>query len=185
MAVDPKLSRYGAPLRAIHWLTVLSIIVVFGITYLEGFFARGTPARELIWWTHISVGLLLIALVAVRIPVRIVGPTPPVSAPISRPVAIASHIVHGLLYLLLIATPFVGIYLAFLRGNEVSFFSLFTIPSPIAPDRPMARQVQEVHEWLANGLVILAFLHAAAAVVHHVLLKDDVLKRMLPERVAP
>ena len=99
--------------------------------------------------------------------------------------AIASHIVHGLLYLLLIATPFVGIYLAFLRGNEVSFFSLFTIPSPIAPDRPMARQVQEVHEWLANGLVILAFLHAAAAVVHHVLLKDDVLKRMLPERVAP
>ena len=73
MAIDPKLSRYGAPLRAIHWLTVLSIIVVFGITYLEGFFPRGGPERGLIWWTHISVGLLIVALVAARIPVRIFG----------------------------------------------------------------------------------------------------------------
>ncbi|MFG1280690.1 cytochrome b [Xanthobacter autotrophicus] len=185
MPVDPRLSRYGAPLRAIHWLTVVSIIVVFGITYLEGFFARGTPERGLIWWTHISVGLLIIALVAARIPVRIFGHHPPASTQISRPVAIASHIVHGLLYLLLIAVPLVGIYLAFLRGNEVSFFSLFTIPSPIAVNRDLAREVIEVHEWLANALIILAVLHAAAAVAHHYVLKDDVLKRMLPERVAP
>ncbi|MDI4666981.1 cytochrome b [Xanthobacter autotrophicus] len=184
MPVDPKLSRYGAPLRAIHWLTVLSIIVAFGITYFEDFFPRGTPGRATLWWTHISVGLLVIALVAARIPVRIFGRNPPPSPEVSRPVAIASHIVHGLLYLLLIATPLVGIYLAFLRGGDVSFFSLFSIPSPIAVNRDLAREVIEVHEWLANGLVILAVLHAAAAVAHHVVLKDDVLKRMLPERAA-
>jgi len=184
MPTDPQLSRYGASLRALHWLTVLSIIVVFGVTYLESLFARGTPGRAAVWWTHISVGLLLIALVAARIPVRILGRHPAPSAQVSRPVQTASHVMHGLLYLLLIATPLVGIYLAFLRGNAVSFFSLFTIPSPIPVDRPTARQVQEVHEWLANGLVILAVLHAAAAAVHHVVLKDDVLKRMLPERLA-
>lgn len=185
MSVDPRPARYGAPLRALHWLTVLAIIVVFGVTYLESLFARGTPGRAWVWWTHISVGLLLIALLAGRIPTRILGRNPPASTQISRPVAIASHVVHGLLYLLLIATPLVGIYLAFLRGNEVSFFSLFSIPSPIAVDRALGRQVQEVHEWLANALVVLAVLHAAAAVLHHVVLKDDVLKRMLPERVAP
>lgn len=184
MSVDPRLSRYGAPLRAIHWLTVLAIIVAFGVTYLEAFFARGTPGRAAIWWTHISVGLLVVALVAVRIPVRVFGSNPPASTQISRPVAIASHVVHGLLYLLLIATPLVGIYLAFLRGNAVSFFSLFTIPSPIAVNRDLARQVVEVHEVLANALVVLALLHAAAAILHHVVLKDDVLKRMLPERFA-
>lgn len=184
MPVDPRLTRYGAPLRTLHWLTVAAVIVVFGVTYLEPLFARGTPERALVWWTHISVGLLLVALVALRIPTRIFGSTPAPSREISRPVHIASAIVHGLLYLLLIATPLVGIYLAFLRGDAVSFFSLFTIPSPIAADRPLARQVIEVHEMLANALVILSVLHAAAAVVHHTVLKDDVLKRMLPERAA-
>lgn len=184
MPVDPTLSRYGASLRALHWLTVLSIIVVYGVTYVEQLFPRGSAGRDWVWWTHISVGLLVLLLVAVRIPTRILGATPAASTALSRSVKIASEAVHGLLYLLLIVTPLVGIYLSFLRGNEVSFFSLFTIPSPIAVDRPTAREVQEVHEWLANALVILALLHAAAAVVHHVVLKDDVLKRMMPERFA-
>jgi cytochrome b561 len=91
-------------------------------------------------------------------------------------------VVHVLLYALLVVTPLVGIYLAFLRGNEVTFFGLFTIPAPIAVDREAARPVQEVHEVLANGLVILAMLHAVAALAHHFVLKDDVLRRMLPGR---
>jgi len=184
MATDPKLTHYPAPLRAIHWLTVLAVVVVFGVTYLEGFFPRGSAGRGWVWWTHISVGLLLVGLIALRIPLRILGPTPTPSAQISRPVHIASAAVHGLLYLLLIATPLVGIYLAFLRGAPVDFFSLFTIPSPIAVDRPLGRQVQEVHETLANALVILAALHGAAALLHHFVLKDDVLARMLPGRRA-
>ncbi|MFG1300503.1 cytochrome b [Xanthobacter sp. V3C-3] len=180
MPVDPQLQRYGASLRAIHWLTVLAIITVYGVTYLEELFARGTPARAMVWWVHMSVGLLVLALVALRIPVRIFGRHPAPSRALSRPVQIASAAAHGLLYLLLIVTPLVGIYLAFLRGADIPFFGLFTITPPIPADRPLARQVQEVHEWLANGLVILALLHAAAAIVHHVMLKDDVLKRMLP-----
>ena len=58
--------------------------------------------------------------------------------------AIASHIVHGLLYLALIATLALGAYLAFLRGAPVSFFSLFTIPSPIAVNRDLGKQVRTV-----------------------------------------
>lgn len=182
MPVDPSLTRYRPLPRALHWLTVLAVIVIYGVTYLEGFFARGTPERGWIWWTHISVGLLLVLILAVRVPLRVLGPRPGPSAQISRPVALASEAGHGLLYLLLIVTPLVGIYLAFLRGDAVTFFSLFTIPSPVAVDRTFAGTVKEVHEVLANGLILLALLHAAAAIGHHVVLKDDVLKRMLPER---
>ncbi|MFG1400970.1 cytochrome b [Xanthobacter sediminis] len=182
MPVDPSLTRYPPLARALHWLTVLAVIVVFGLTYLTGLFERGSPPRLLIWWLHISFGLLLIAVLAVRIPNRIFGRVPAPSKQISRPVAIASEAAHGLLYLLLIATPLVGVYLAFLRGDAVTFFSLFTIPSPIAVDRTFARQVIEVHEWLANALVIVALLHAVAAIGHHFVLKDDVLRRMLPGR---
>ncbi|QIB33229.1 cytochrome b [Ancylobacter pratisalsi] len=173
---------YSLPLRVLHWSTVIAIIVVYGVSYLEGFFERGTAGRTLIWWTHISVGLALLGFVAARLVLRVGGPVPPPSAALSRPVHLAATLVHVLLYVLLVATPAVGIYLAFLRGNEVSFFSLFTIPSPIAVDRDLAGQVKELHELLANALVILALLHAAAAVAHHVVLKDDVLRRMLPGR---
>lgn len=107
---------------------------------------------------------------------------PAPSTQISRPVALASEAAHGLLYLGCRSTPLVGVYLAFLRGDAVTFFSLFTIPSPIAVDRTFARQVIEVHEWLANALVVVALLHAAAAIGHHFVLKDDVLRRMLPGR---
>ncbi|MFG1479216.1 cytochrome b [Xanthobacter sp. V4C-4] len=182
MSVDPSLTRYPPTARALHWLTALAVLVIYGVTYLEAFFARGTPARGWIWWTHISVGLLLLVILALRIPNRIFGRMPAPSRQLSRPVVIASEAAHGLLYLLVIVTPLVGIYLAFLRGDAVTFFSLFTIPSPLPVDRTFARTVQGVHEWLANGLVIVALAHAAAAIGHHVILKDDVLKRMLPDR---
>lgn len=173
---------YSLPLRALHWLTVIAIIVTYGVTYLEDLFEGGTPERALVWWTHISVGLSILGLVALRLVLRVVGSVPPPSAALSRPVHLAAVAVHVLLYVLLVATPLVGIYLAFLRGNEVTFFGLFTIPSPVEVDRTAARQVIEVHELLANALVVLALLHAAAALVHHYVFKDDVLRRMLPSR---
>lgn len=180
MPADPTLTRYSCSMRALHWLVALAVLVVYGVTYLEAFFPRGSVGRAYIWWTHISVGLALVALVALRIPNRLLARQPAPSAALSRPVRIASEAAHGLLYLLLIATPLVGIWLAFLRGDAVTFFSLFTFPSPIAADRTFAREIKEVHEWLANALVAIALIHAAAALVHHFVLKDDVLRRMLP-----
>ena len=179
MTIDPTLDRYPSSMRALHWLVALAVLVVYGVTYLEAFFPRGSVGRAYIWWTHISVGLALVALLVLRIPNRILARQPAPSAALSRPVHIAAAAVHGLLYLLLIATPLVGIWLAFLRGDAVTFFSLFTIPSPIGIDRTFAREIKEVHETMANALVVLALLHAAAALVHHFVLKDDVLRRML------
>jgi cytochrome b561 len=59
-------------------------------------------------------------------------------------------------------------------------FGLSQIPSPWLADRAFARSAKEVHEVLANALVILAGLHAAAALVHHWIFRDRTLVRMLP-----
>lgn len=173
--------RYPAGLRAIHWLTVALIVIIYGLTYTEDFFARGTPARAAVWWLHISFGLVLIAAVVARVLARALGEIPPPSTSLSPLMHRASQAAHVLLYVLLIVTPLVGIYLSFLRGNAVTLFGLFTIPSPIAVvDRAVRAPVQELHEWLANALVVLALLHGAAALWHHFIRKDDVLLRMLP-----
>ena len=49
-------------------------------------------------------------------------------------------------------------------------------------DRAFARLVKEPHELLSNLLLVLAGVHAAAALAHHWLLRDRTLKRMLPGR---
>jgi SAM-dependent methyltransferase len=66
-----------------------------------------------------------------------------------------------------------------IRGHEVSFFGLFSIPSPIAPDRELAGSIWELHEVGATSLILLASFHAAAALWHPFLRRGPVLARML------
>ena len=92
----------------------------------------------------------------------------------------AGQLAHYALYALPIAVPVVGIVVRFARGDALSVFGLPDIPSPWLADRAFAHSAKEVHEVLANALVILAGLHAAAAFVHHWIFRDRTLVRMLP-----
>jgi cytochrome b561 len=85
-----------------------------------------------------------------------------------------------LLLALMIAVPVAGIVLEFARGQPVPLFGLAEIASPWPADKAFASSVKEVHATVANALLIFAALHAAAALLHHFLLKDRVLLRMLP-----
>lgn len=180
MAGRSEVTRYSMPMRAIHWLTVLVVLTTYGLTYVVDLFARGTPERATTWWLHISFGCLLILLVAARFVARFTTYVPPTSAALSRPMAIASHAVHGLLYLLLIAVPTLGVLSAFTDGKAITLFGLIDIASPLVADKTLAHQLEDVHGLMADGLLILAGLHAAAALWHHFVQKDDVLRRMLP-----
>jgi cytochrome b561 len=84
------------------------------------------------------------------------------------------------LYGLLIAVPVVGVLLQFARGDALPLFGIVDIASPWVRDRTFAKSLTEVHETLANLLLIAAGLHAAAALAHHWLLRDRTLARMLP-----
>jgi cytochrome b561 len=92
----------------------------------------------------------------------------------------ASTIVHYALYALLLAVPIFGILTQFMRGHPLPIFGLFEIASPLSADRSLARFLKDVHGWLADGVLILAALHAAAAILHHWVLRDNALRRMLP-----
>ena len=87
----------------------------------------------------------------------------------------AARIAHYSLYLLLVAVPVVGVVLQFARGDALPLFGLAVIPSPWLKDRAFAHSVKEVHEVLAHALVILATMHAAAALIHHFIFRDRTL----------
>lgn len=173
-------SSYAPAQKALHWLIFLLVIGLYGLTYGEDFFPRGDPGRATIWWLHISFGLLLAALVVLRVATRLSLGAPKLPAAMTAMEQKLAHLAHLLLYALLVIIPLLGIVLTWFRGDALTFFGLFTIPSPVAPDKAVAGVIREAHSLCANLILIVAGLHAVAALWHHFIRKDDVLRRMLP-----
>ncbi|WP_448955045.1 cytochrome b [Labrys neptuniae] len=163
----------------LHWAIFLLVLACYGLTYNGLFFAKGDPGRVWAWWGHISLGLLLTAFIASRIVARFALGAPPLSQDVTALEAIAAKGTHIVLYILMIAIVGLGIALTWLRGDALTFFGLITIPAPVGADRNLAQLVKDVHELCADAILIVAGLHAAAALWHHYVRRDDVLTRML------
>jgi cytochrome b561 len=171
---------YGLIAQGLHWLTVVLVLLAWVLGQV-GDDLPGKAAQQAGLFVHMSAGLLVIALATIRLLWRLADAQPaPEPSTFGWLVEKSATVTHALLYVLLVAVPVAGIVLQFARGNALPLFGLGEIASPWLADRSFARSVKGVHELLANGLVILAVLHAAAAFVHHWFLRDRTLKRMLP-----
>ncbi|MDG4878164.1 cytochrome b [Mesorhizobium sp. WSM4935] len=171
---------YTSAQKFLHWTLFVLVVLLYALTYGDAFYARGEPAVAFFWRLHISFGLLLAALVFWRVVLRSLRGAPDLPSEMSTAERAAAKIGHFILYALLIAIPVLGILLTWFRGDALSFFGLFTIPAPFAPDRATARTIRELHSLCANGILIVAGLHALAALYHHLIRRDTILTRMLP-----
>ena len=171
---------YGAIAQFLHWLTVILVAIAWTLGTFDDVLPKG-PARAVGLLVHISAGVAILVALAARLMWRMVDRPPQLElTTLGVWVDTAGRLAHYALYALLVAVPIAGIVLQFARGNALPLFGLAEIPSPWVADRTYARSVKEVHEVLANALVVLAALHAAAALVHHWVFRDRTLVRMLP-----
>ena len=180
-----SIEDYGPVAKALHWATVLLVLTAWTLGMFGEELSEGS--REgLGLLMHIWIGLAVLVIAILRVPWRIANPPPKVlSTEFGRwlvewtdPV---SRLMHYLLYGLLILVPAFGIALQFGEGHSLSVFGVVVIPSPWIADKAFAHSLKEVHEILANLLLILATFHMAAALVHHVVFGDNTLRRMLPK----
>ena len=179
MQLANSTTRYGAVPQLIHWLTALFVIV----GWLLGRFLDDLPkdAQAFGLFIHMTLGECVIALLILRLVWRIANPPPPAEpTPFGRLVTLAAKLSHFALYALLLAVPFFGIIVQLKRGHDLPIFGIGEFVSPWPADRAIARNVLMVHYWLANTLLVLAGIHAGAAIVHHCLWKDRTMVRMLP-----
>ena len=179
MQIRNSSEGYGSVAMALHWAVVVLVISAWLIGQFGDALPRGSQ-REMGEFAHIFLGLSILALVAARMAWRLNDPPPPEEPALGRWSELAARAMHYLLYALLVAAPLIGIVVQFARGHALPVFGLFEIASPWAADRNFAHSVKEVHEALANALLILVGLHAAAALAHHYVLRDRTLIRMLP-----
>src|SRR3974390_2940125 len=180
MRVRNSPQGYGAIAMALHWIVVALVLGA----WLTGQFGDELPrgaARETGLFVHMSLGLAIIAFVVARLFWRLSDPPPPPEeSPLGAWGEWVGKAVHYFIYVALIAVPVAGIVAQFARGHAVSVLGLFELASPWAADRAFAHDIMEVHEVLANGILALIGLHAAAALAHHYIFHDRTLLRMLP-----
>jgi cytochrome b561 len=170
--------RYGWPLIGVHWLTLLFIVAA----YVLGSILHDLPLSPLklkLYAWHKWIGLLVLALVPLRIGFRLADRLDHARG-LSPLEVRASALVHGLLYLLLLAVPLFGWLHSSAAGFPVVWFGVLPLPDLVAKDRALAEVFEELHEGAVNLLVLLVVLHASAALYHHYFRRDGVLARMLP-----
>ncbi len=172
---------YDATAKWLHWLVFLLVLAQFVVSIAMPPMRRGTVPGPLIN-LHFSLGVLIFVVVALRWLRRLFLPVAhsvPESAPWER---LTAGVTHALLYALLLAGPILGWAAASARDFPVTPFKLFALPYLVPAGTRAGFAAGDVHSFLMWTLLALIGLHTAAALFHHYVRHDGVLRRMLPSR---
>lgn len=172
-------NSYGAVAKLLHWGILVLIIAQYVMAESADELADG-PEKLGVIANHMSVGMLVLLLVLARIGWKVVNRGLPQPVPMARPQQIAAAAGHGILYVLILVLPLSGWLMASAAGHPPGFFGTFEFPALVGQNHDLHEALEDVHEALFNAVVVLAVLHALAAVYHHFWMKDDSLRRMLP-----
>ena len=168
---------YTRTAKSLHWLMAVLLIGLLAL----GFYMHDLPLSpeklKLYAW-HKWAGVSAFLLVLVRLAWRIGHPPPALPASMSRPMQLAAHAGHGLLYVLLIAIPLTGWLMSSAKGFQTVWFGVLPIPDLLGKDKETGELLALVHKSL-NLLFVAAILgHVGAALKHHFIDKDGLLDRM-------
>ncbi len=164
---------------ALHWLTLLLVIVAFALVELKGYAARGSDLRSALLRLHYLTGLTIFALTLLRLGVRAVTTVPAPEPPPPRWMRLSAKGAHFALYAILIALPLLGWLALSAKSQPVHLFFGELPLAPFELDPGLAKPLRAWHARIANAGYFLIGFHAAAAMAHHYLLRDNALARML------
>jgi cytochrome b561 len=170
--------RFGSLTIALHWFMLALLAAVYACIELRVYWPKGSDPRELLKTWHFMLGLSVFALVWLRLVARVRGGTPPITPTPAAWQNRMGYAMHGALYLLMIAMPLGGWLILSASGKPIPFFGL-ELPALVAGNKALADQVKEIHETGGTVGYWLIGLHAAAALFHHYVQRDNTLNRML------
>ena len=172
--------RWGAIAQLFHWTIVALIITQFVLANMAedlplGMAKLATLAR------HKSVGITILGLALLRLGWRLSNrQSPPLPADYKGWMRGLAHLTHYGLYALIFAMPLTGWLMSSAKNYPVSWWGFVTLPNLVQPDEGLFELMKSTHGFLAGTLIAVTVLHALAALYHHFMRKDDVLRRMLP-----
>jgi cytochrome b561 len=170
--IDP-ITRYNSTARAFH--AIIALLVIGNL--LGGLFHDALPKTWNVIPLHKSMGLLILLLTIARIAWRFTWKTPEYRPVLKSFDLMLAKAVHVTFYALMLIMPLTGWIFSSAGKYGAAFFGI-SVKLPVTKDSPLAGLSHEGHEILGYAMAALVVLHIAAALRHHFILKDGVLRRM-------
>ena len=177
MAWNPV--RYTRVAIGLQWLKALLLSGLFGVCLYMADLPLSPWKLKVFSW-HKWAGVTAFALVWFRLAWRLTHRPP--ELPRSMPALLRgiAHAGHGILYVLMLVIPISGWLMSSAKGFQTVVFGVLPLPDLIPKDKELGKQLADLHEALAWVLALVVSGHAAAALKHHFLDRDDILGRMVP-----
>ncbi len=176
--IKNTVNSYGIVGVAIHWLMALVIIGMFclglwmvDLDYYSEWYKTGPDI-------HRSIGVLVFLTMIFRLTWRLTNKHPKAEPNLKTWEIRSATLVHVLLYILVILIAISGYLLSTADGRAVLVFNWFSVPASITSIEDQANLSGKLHYLLAISLMVLAGIHALAALKHHFYDKDKTLVRM-------
>lgn len=168
--------------RLMHWIMAGLIITNITLAWLMTPFGEEKPYRDLFYFLHKSFGVTLLALIVIRIVVRLRATILPLPTGLPGREVVAAKAVHKILYALLLAMPVLGYVQSstYEFSDGVHFFGLL-VPELIPDNDTLFKITNTLHRVLGYTLLAFVVLHVGGALKHRFFDKpeNDVLSRML------
>lgn len=181
MGVQGK--RYGVVAAALHWLSAVLITIQLWTGYMfHQVLERGTNERAAMMDWHKTLGVLILAIVLVRLGHRLMKPAPIFPADHPAWEQAAAKWGHRLIYAFMLIVPITGLIGVSGRGPSVELLGGISIPAVPGFDRDTAHEIGEFHVILVYAFIVLLILHVLAALRHHGDRHSSARGRMWPSR---
>jgi cytochrome b561 len=172
--------RYHGAAIALHWLIAALIVCGFYIGWIMTDIHGFTPTKLKYFSWHKWIGVTVFALAVIRVLWRATHRAPALDEATPAWQKAAAHLVHGLLYLLMLAIPLSGYFYSSAAGIQVVYLGIVPLPTLIGPDQALKATLRTVHVLLNYTLLALVVMHVAAALKHQFVDRDGLLARMIP-----
>ena len=173
--------RYTGVAIGLHWLIGLMILVSLGVgLYMVDL--KLSPTKLQLYSWHKWAGVTIFMLVLVRCLWRITHAAPPLPDDMPRWQRVVAEATHYVLYALMIVIPLTGWLMSSAKGFQTVYFGVLPIPDLLDKNKELGETLNAVHKYLNYTMIGILLAHIGAALKHHFIEKDDILRRMLPSR---
>jgi cytochrome b561 len=179
MQIGNTPDAWGVVQQVLHWVVAVAVLTQVSVGLIFSNLPEGDPSAGTYYGIHGTLGVLILATMLFRFLWRQINPVPVLPDTLSPPLKVAALANHWLFYVLLIALPIGGWVMVSARGYKISFFGT-ELPALMEKNPAIAEIAFILHAGGAFFLIGLIILHAAAALRHEFVLKDDTLRRMTP-----
>ncbi len=174
----PPSHRYSGVAIALHWLLAAALAACFCVGVFMSELALSPLKLRLYNW-HKWAGITILAFSGLRLAWRLTHPAPPAVAMPAWQRSVA-HLTHRTMYGLFFAVPLAGWAHSSAAGFPVVLFGVLPLPDFVPTDKALARAIEPWHAALAFALAGAVLVHVAAALKHHFVDHDGLLRRMWP-----